>query len=130
VVYRILKSSMDGISGGESWYASIDDVLRQVSYHVGWPSLKALHDSIRKWSVKAKLGDIYCTQVTAIVAVGVGTAYRDDDMCHHCGYEGLEYGELEPIDGGEIEQRVECPGCSERWVDVFALTEQRTLCKE
>jgi hypothetical protein len=127
--YKVLKSSLDGISGGASDYTTIDDVLREVSYHKGWPSLKDLHASILKWSYSARPGDVYCTQVTAIVAVAVDRLNRADDECHHCGHEGLDYEELSPVEGGDIEQRVACPECGERWMDVFTLSEQRALCK-
>lgn len=79
MLYKVLKSSFDGISGGESKFTSIDDVLREISYHKGWPSLKALHASILKWSVNASPGDVYCTQVTAIVAVAVDCLSRSDE---------------------------------------------------
>lgn len=109
--FKVLKSSMDGISGGSSYFNSIDDVLREV----------------RKWAKKARPGDVYCTQVTAIVAVAVDRLDRAEDVCHHCGHEGLQYGALSPVEDGNIEQDVCCPGCGERWMDVFTLSEQRTL---
>lgn len=62
--FKVLKSGPDGISGDASEYNTIDDVLRQISYHKGWPALDDLHASIRKWSTKARPGDVYCTQVT------------------------------------------------------------------
>lgn len=127
--FKVLKSSFDGISGGASDHNGIESVLHEITYHKGWPSLGELHASITKWSEGAKPGDVYCTQVTAVVAVAVDTIDRVDDVCHHCGREGLDYGELEPVEGGEIEQTVECPECGERWKDVFTLTEQRRLCK-
>ena len=128
--FRVLRSSLDGISGGESVFTAIDDVLRQVSYFKGWSSLNQLHASILKWAATANPGDVYCTQVTAIVAVAVNSLSRADDVCHHCGREeGLDYGDLDPVEAGDIEQVVECPGCGERWMDVFALVEQRALCR-
>lgn len=128
--FKVLKSSMDGISGGASEFTKVDDVLREISYHKGWPTLNDLHASILKWSYKARPGDVYCTQVTAIVAVAVDRLDRADDVCHHCGHEGLDYGDLDAVEDGDIEQRVKCPGCGERWMDVFTLTEQRALCKK
>jgi hypothetical protein len=128
--FKVLKSSTDGISGGASDYATIDEVLREVSYHKGWPSLKDLHAAILKWSYKAHPGDVFCTQVTAIVAVAVDRLDRAEDVCHHCGHEGMGYGELSPVEDGNIEQEVCCPGCGERWMDVFTLSEQRTLSKK
>lgn len=127
--FKILKSSLDGISGGASDYTAIDDVLREVCYFKGWASLEDMQAVIRKWADKAKPGDVFTTQVTAIVAVAVDRLNRIDDECHHCGHEGLDYDELEPVEGGDIEQRVTCPECGERWIDVFALSEQRALCR-
>lgn len=128
--YKVLKSSLDGISGGASSFASIDDVLREIAYHKGWPSVEALHASIREWSAVAKPGDVFCTQVTAIVAVAIDSLDVEDDVCPHCGHEGLDYGDMDPVEGGDVEQKVECPACGARWQDVFTLTERRTLCRE
>lgn len=126
--FKVIKSSLDGISGGASSFATIEEVMREVSYYKGWPTLKDLHDSILNWSLKAQPGDVYCTQVTAIVAVAVDPLDRADDVCHHCGHEdGLDYGDLNPVEGGNIEQIVKCPQCGERWMDVFTLSEQRPL---
>jgi ribosomal protein S27AE len=128
--FKVLKSSLDGISGDASTYAAIDEVLREVSYYKGWPSLQDLHAAILKWSQNAHPGSVFCTQVTAIVAVAVDRLDQADGVCPRCGYdEGLDYGELDPVEGGDIEQRVKCPECGERWMDVFTLSEQRALCK-
>jgi hypothetical protein len=127
--FKIIKSSLDGISGGASDYTSISDVLREINYSKGWSSIKELHESILKWAVNARPGDVYCTQVTAVIAVAVDHLSRVDDECRHCGEEGLDYDELSPVEGGDIEQRVKCPHCGERWVDVFTLSEQRKLSK-
>ncbi len=125
--FKVLRSSMDGISGGESSFATIDEVLREISYHKGWPSLNDLHTSILKWSYTAKPGDVYCTQVTAIVTIAANRLDATNDECPHCGHEGLNYYELNPVDDGTIEQVVSCPYCGKRWKDVFTLTEQRGL---
>lgn len=122
--FKVLKSSMDGISGGASDFNSIDDVLREICFYKGWPSLAELHASIKKWSLNCRPGSVYTTQVTAIVAVAVDQLSRADDECHYCGHEGLDYDDLHPTDGGDIEQEVMCPGCGERWKDVFTLSEQ------
>jgi hypothetical protein len=129
--FKVLKSSFDGISGGESNYENIDDVLREISYHKGWDSIEQLRKSIKKWAKEARPGSVFSTQVTAIIAVGVDRLNRADDVCHHCGYEdGLDYGEMDGVEGGNIEQTTSCPECGERWVDVFVLAEQRSLCKQ
>jgi len=126
--FKVLKSSMDGISGGASDYATIDDVLREISFYKGWPSLKALHNAIRKWSHNARPGGVFCTQVTAVVAVAVDRLDSpDDDLCPHCGHDGLDYDDVEPVEGGDFEQRVSCPRCGERWIDVYSLTDRRSL---
>lgn len=125
--FKVLKSGPDGISGGASDIDSIEGVLREVMYFAGWPSRLALHDSIRKWATAARPGAVFTTQVTAIVAVAVDCLDREDDQCHHCGHEGLDYEDIGPVDGGDLEQEVTCPGCGKRWLDVFTLVEQREV---
>jgi hypothetical protein len=68
--FKVLKSSFDGICGGESLYATIDEALKEVCYHKGWDSVAQLHAAIRKWAAQAEPGSVFYTQVTAIVAVG------------------------------------------------------------
>ena len=128
--FIILKSSFDGISGGAATYTDIEEILREIRFHKGWDSLKELHDSIRKWFAVCRPGDVFCTQVTAIVATSINPLDYEVDICPHCDYEGLDYGDLQPVESGDIEQEVECPNCSERWIDVFTLTEQRSLVKK
>ena len=126
--FKVLKSSLDGISGGAYSYDTVYEVLREVSYHNGWPTLKDLHSAILDWSRVARPGDVFCTQVTAIVAVA-NRLSRVDDICFHCGSDGLEYGDIEPVEDGNIEQVIRCAKCGERWQDVFSLIEQRALAK-
>jgi ribosomal protein S27E len=64
------------------------------------------------------------------VACAIDPVEFEDDQCPDCNHEGLEYGELEPIAGGKIQQEVECPECGERWHEVFVLAERRILCKK
>lgn len=126
--FKILKSSMDGICGGESRYETIKEVLREISYHKGWESKEQLHESIRKWSKAAKLGSIFCTQASAIIALPTESSCREDDVCHHCDYaDGLDYGDIDGVEGGDMEQTVTCPQCNRRWVDAFSLADQREL---
>jgi len=44
---------------------------------------------------------------------------RDNDQ------EGvtLDYGELSPVENGDIEQQVICQKCGRKWIDVFRLTD-------
>jgi hypothetical protein len=128
--YKILKSSFDGISGGGSFYGSIDEVLREISYHRGWDSTEQLHDAIRKWAKDAELGSVFCTQVTAIVAVGVSNHVYADDVCPECGHEGMNYGDIDPAEGGGLEQDSNCPECGCRWKDVFVLTDRQILSRK
>lgn len=128
--YVILKSSFDGISGGNSKYESIDEALREISYHKGWDSLKALHAAIRKWAKHSLPGAVFTTAASAIVVTAVNQSEREDDICHHCCFEGLDYEEIEPMGGDEgahFEQKIACPECGKKWVDVFTLTDQREL---
>lgn len=123
--FKVLKSSMDGISGGASEYAKIDDAMLEISSHMGWPSLRDLQTSILRWSYGCRPGDVYCTQAAVIVAGAVERTGRADDVCHHCGREGLYYDNLVLVEDGSVERVVSCPECGEWWRDVFTLTEQR-----
>lgn len=126
--FKVIKSSFDGICGAGATYATIDEVLPEVSYHKGWDSVQQLHVAIRKWADNARPGSVFCTQVTAVVCVGVDRYDRDDDVCHHCDYEeGLDYGDIGGVEGGDLEQKVSCPSCEREWIDVFVLAEQREL---
>ncbi len=125
--FKVLKSSLDGISGGSSDFSSIGEALREISHHKGWPTLKALHASIKRWAKDARPGSVYATSVSAIVAVAVDRLDREDDICQHCGGEGLDYGEMEGVEGGDVEQQVTCPHCWRKWIDVFSLSDQREI---
>jgi hypothetical protein len=126
--YVILKSSLDGISGGTSRYASIDEVLREISYHRGWDSREQLHAAISFWAEQdPQPGSVFCTQATAIVAVGLERGIHADDECTECGHSGMDYGEFEPVESGDIEQAVSCPQCGRRWRDVFTLRDRYEL---
>jgi hypothetical protein len=128
--YVILKSSLDGISGGTSRYTSINEVLREISYHRGWDSREQLHTAIRFWAEHdPQPGSVFCTQVTAIVAVGLERGIHADDECTECGHQGMDYGELAPMESGDIEQEVSCSQCGRRWMDVFVLADRRALFK-
>ncbi len=56
-----------------------------------------------------------------------------EDRCPYCKVSvhdlpmGFDYEEPSPVEGGEIEQRVECPSCNGRWVDVFCLVDVREI---
>lgn len=128
--YKVLKSSMDGISGGASRFDSIEEVLKEISYHKGWDTLKQLHAAIKRWAKEANPGSVFTTQVTAIVAVAVDRFERQDDVCHHCGFEGpLDYDEMEPVGECEwdIQQKSGCPKCGRQWLDTFVLSGQCEL---
>lgn len=126
--YKILKSSLDGISGGASSFETIDEVLREISYHKGWDSREQLHEAIRKWAQQADPGSVFTTQVTAIVAVGISSSIRSDDECPECLSEGPDYDNFEiNHQSGHIEQIGRCVHCGRTWVDVFVLVERRLL---
>lgn len=130
--FKVLKSSFSGISGGESDFLTIENVLREIFDYRGWSSLADLHAAIKKWADNAKLGDVFCTRVTAIVVTAANDFYEDEDTCIHCGGTGLEYDCFDTVEGGThdtVEQRVECTRCEALWVDVFTLTGQRVLRK-
>lgn len=128
--FKVIKSSFDGICGGVSDFDKLEDVLLQVFYYRGWPSLEDLHAAIKKWADNAKPGDVFCTQVTAIVAAGTRNFYQGENKCVHCNRTGLDYDDLIVGDVDEtVEQIVTCPFCNMRWIDVFTLTGQRVLRK-
>jgi hypothetical protein len=125
--FRVLKSGFDGISGGDSRFDSIDEVLRDINFYRGWDSREQLHDAIRKWAVRAEPGSVFTTQVTGIVAYGVGDGVRYGDACDGCGQEDLKYEKIVLTDAGHIEQEISCPECNRRWKDIFTLAERRVL---
>lgn len=125
--FKVIKSSFDGICGGESRFDSIDEVLREVAYSKGWISQAEMHEAIRKWAKQCRAGDVFCTHVTAIVAVGPSRPDRVEDECPNCLHKGLEYGEIDGTEDGDLEQLVSCPSCCRRWVDTFTLSDQRVL---
>lgn len=45
--FKVIKAGFDGISGGQSTYETIGDVLKEISFHKGWGSVKQLHAAIR-----------------------------------------------------------------------------------
>ncbi len=49
--------------------------------------------------------------------------------CPSCGEssEELDYGDLDPVEDGDIEQRVICPTCNCHWKDIFRLVEVHEL---
>ena len=129
--FIVLKYGFDGISGGNSQYETIDEVLREISWFKGWDSREQLHNAIRTWAENGpKPGSVFATQVTAIVAVALDPGIHSDDMCTECGYEGMDYGELNPVEDGSIVQEVACPECGRRWEDKFVLLERNELFKK
>ena len=126
--FRIIKSSVDGVSGGDS-LMDIDDICqRHIFFSRGWDSLKKLHEAIKAWSEKAAPGDVFKTHASVVVAAGFDPM-DDQHACPKCECEDLDYGDLDPFESGDIEQIVSCCECGERWKDVFVLAERRKLCK-
>ena len=126
--FKVLKFGLDGISGWESNFDKIEDVLRGISYHKGWPSLKKLHAAILKWAEKTTPGDVFCTHTTVVVTVAIDPLDLVDDACHHCGYEeGLDCTDVNPAEGGNLQQGVKCPKCGKRWRNIYTLTAQRDV---
>lgn len=70
-----------------------------------------------------------------VEAVGKAIAFHknksiEHDICHHCQHEYLDFEELEPVegnDGSEIEQKVACPNCKHKWIDVFTFSRQSEI---
>ncbi len=125
--YRVVKSSLDGISGGANLF-SLDEACKEIYHFKNWNSLEELHASIRKWAKKAKSGEVYTTAVSAIIAVDVIDELNGEE-CPECQSEEIDYGELSPEEGGRITQTGTCDKCGARWQDEFALVERHQLCK-
>lgn len=51
------------------------------------------------------------------------------DGCPYCkaDMEELECKEVDFVEDGNIEQRVQCPQCKKRWMDIFTLTDVQEL---
>lgn len=65
--FRLIKSSIDGICGGES-KLNIEDVFGELCNHKGWDSRQQLITSIENWARTAKPGDVFKTNVSIVVA--------------------------------------------------------------
>jgi hypothetical protein len=52
------------------------------------------------------------------------------DGCPYCkaDMEQFDYGEMDPVEDGSVEQKVKCLQCKRVWMDVFLLKEVRELC--
>lgn len=52
------------------------------------------------------------------------------DECPYCRediWEVAEFGELDPVECGDIEQKVKCTACGRTWIDVFRLIDVREI---
>lgn len=65
--FRVLKSSIDGLCGGES-RLTLDEACSEIITYKGWDSIEQLREAIRKWGKVARAGSVFKTQVSAIVA--------------------------------------------------------------
>lgn len=124
--FRVIKASIDGICGGDSTLF-LKQVLAGVRYHAGWSNLNEMHAAIRRWAKQAKPGSCFKTRGSAIVATGCIDSPPEVDKYPKCGEENLDYGDLDPVEEGNIEQTVTCPKCGERWQDIFVLAERHEL---
>lgn len=125
--FDLYKSGFDGLSFGPS-DLSIEDVCKQISYFKGWDSLKQLHSNIKKWAKKAAPGDHFSTGFTVVICRGVARNVQDA-MCPECGGENLDYGDMDGVEGGNVEQMMTCGDCGYRCMDVFVLAERHELSK-
>ena len=85
--FKVLKASFAGIYGGNSDYATIDEVIADVNYNQIGDSRGATHEAIRTWATDARPGDIYYTHGKAIVRVAVDAIVADEE-CPYCGCAG------------------------------------------
>jgi len=124
--FLVLKSSFDGICNAGK-FTQIEEVIREVYYSKGWDSIEELHKAIKKWTIKSQAGEVFCTSTTAIIKINWNSNDGNSDECPYCQSSDLDYGDLDPIEGGDFQQRVLCSKCGKKWMDVFALTERRGL---
>ena len=78
--------------------------------------LPPMAKSVRKQHIKANGNDIYET----------GCLYcrepkNDTDL------DSLEFGDLDMVECGDIEQKATCLKCGRKWIDVYSLTEVREI---
>lgn len=125
MLFKIIKSSPDGLCHNGELYP-LQDVFAEVLFSKGWVDTKAMHDSIKTWAAKCQPGDVFCTSVSAIIAVQP-ERLAEYDKCPHCDFAGVDYGDLVVNEDAAIEQKVKCLGCGRQWVDIFALVKQTPI---
>lgn len=124
--YRVIKSSFDGVSGGDSLF-TLKEALSELYHCKGWDNLKQMQASIKRWAKVAKPGDVFKSAVSCIVCTGCLDGIPSVDQCPKCGNDSLDFSDLDPVEDGNIEQRVSCPECGAHWQDVFVLAERHEL---
>jgi hypothetical protein len=77
---------------------------------VGWPSKDV--KGARKRHIRTAGSEVcpYCK--------------ADNDMCGM----NIEYGDLDPVEDGDIQQEVKCLQCGRRWMDIYRLVDVHELC--
>ena len=123
--FQVIKSGMDGIAGG-SGQLSIEEATREICNYKGWDSIEELRERIIAWGQNARPGDVFTTTYSVIVARSP-YGYEPDGICAECGSDDLDWGEIQCVEDGGLEQLGGCNGCGRRWIDVFGLMERREL---
>lgn len=127
--FTVLKAAFGEVTGGHLSFPNIEGALKEIIYFKGWESKEQLHNAIKRWACHSDPGSVFTTQAAAIVAQPDGIAI-DDNICAECGHAGIEYAEMSPVEGGNIEQKGFCPECGKQWNDVFVLVQRQELVRK
>ena len=117
--FEVYRSSPASEKFVRSHVGDIDEVFAEVGME--------LSKSTREWAGRAKPGAVFGLFPFVIVCRGID-APSDEYKCEECGNEELEYGDLNPVEGGNVEQKIGCENCGRQWMDIFYLSERRELC--
>lgn len=124
--FKVLKSSADGICGGDATYDDIENVLWEIFCYKGWNSVEDLHEDIQQWAKRCEPGDVFRTQASVIVAIVSDRLPYSDDTCPRCHDANMDYGNFS-VEEGDIEQEVRCLACGAHWIEVFTFSGRRYL---
>lgn len=125
-MFVVYKASLDGISGGEATY-SLEEVLRELWDSKGWDSRQHMLAGIQQWAAKAQPGNSFKTRSSVVVCVSShGQVYCTCPECD-AAEENIDWGDLSPVESGNVEQKGECLICEARWMDVWTPSERREL---
>lgn len=122
--FKIFKSAMDGVCGGEASY-KLTEISEEIHEFAGWPSRTEMVKAIERWAKKAVPGDAFRTKFSVIVCCA-SASISDRLECPDCGRPDLDFGELTVHEDGDVRQKIGC-ACGRRWEDRFKLSSRRDL---